>query len=238
MNRAARLAVRPVGRERTPLICIDNFAVDTQGLVAAARDNAAYGPDPTSRYPGVRARLPEAYVRAVVGSLLRLLFEVYKVPTSFGLKIVNAVYSLITTAEANLEPPQRNPHFDSVRPHYLAILHYLGEGPFCDTGLFRHRETGFESLSAARMDSYAEARARYEAAHGEPPCAYIKDSNDQYELYDRIEYRPNRLVVYPGAVLHSGLVDPDIDISADPVHGRLTANLFVDFVEAGAKRHE
>jgi hypothetical protein len=57
----------------------------------------------------------------------------------------------------------------------------------------------------------------------------VKGSNDEYELYHRIEYRPNRLVVYPGCLLHSGLVNPAVDINPDPRTGRLTANIFVDF---------
>ena len=49
------------------------------------------------------------------------------------------------------------------------------------------------------------------------------------ELYHRIDYRPNRLVVYPGCLLHSGLVNPVIDVDSNPRTGRLTANIFVDF---------
>jgi hypothetical protein len=32
--------------------------------------------------------------------------------------------------------------------------------------------------------------------------------------------------MYPGYLLHSGLIDPSRDIATDPARGRLTANLF------------
>ena len=51
------------------------------------------------------------------------------------------------------------------------------------------------------------------------------------ELIGEVEYRPNRMVIYPGNLLHSGLIQPDRDINDDPASGRLTANLFLYFGE-------
>lgn len=229
VNPRAALQVRHVGETRTPVIVIDEFASETRALIGFACSGAEYAPDATSRYPGLRARLPRGYVRAVLDRLFPLLFRVYAVPEDLGMKPVNAVYSLIATAEADLEPGQCAPHFDSTSPHYLAVLHYLNPGPFCDTGLFRHRDTGLERITAENIGQYTRAREAQRARDGEPQRAYVKGSNDQFELYERIAYRPNRLVVYPGGLLHSGLVDPAVDIDPDPRSGRLTANIFVDF---------
>jgi len=83
-------------------------------------------------------------------------------------------------------------------------------------------------LEPRRSEFFESSRAFMEE-HGPPPQKYIDGSNNHYELYERIEYKPNRLVVYPGSLLHSGLVDPAIDINPNPRTGRLTANIFVDF---------
>jgi len=229
VNPNAALEVIRVGREQTPVILIDDFALETGELIDYACRANDYGPDSTSAYPGVRARLPRQYVITVLNQIYRLLFQVYSVPADLGMKPVNTVYSLISTAAQDLKPGQRVPHFDSVRPYYLAVLHYLNPGPFCDTGLFRHRPTGFERILAHREAEYRRSSAAYMRHNGEPAAGYICDSNDHYELYERIGYRPNRLVAYPGTLLHSGLVDPDRDINPDPRTGRLTANIFVDF---------
>jgi len=229
INRHASLSVREVGRERTPVIVIDDFAAATDRLVECACAAADYGPDPTSLYTGLRAKLPRDYVVAVLNRLFALFVQVYRVPTDLGMKPVHAVYSLITTPEAELEPRQCAPHFDNARPYYLAVLHYLNAGAFCDTGLFRHRGIGLERVTPETVDDYIRAREAWTERHGPPPRAYVKGSNEQFVLYERIEYRPNRLVVYPGSLLHSGLVDPAVDIDANPRTGRLTANIFVDF---------
>jgi len=226
VNPNASLEVRTVGRAGTPVIVIDDFALDLGEVIDYGCRSAEYGSDVTSMYPGLRAPLPKGYVRAVLQQIYRLLFDVYEVPPDLGMKTVNAVYSLIATPEAQLQPGQRRPHFDSCRPYFLAVLHYLNAGPFCDTGLFRHRATGLERVSEETVETYL--RACEEQAADEP--GYIKGSSAHYELYDRIQYRPNRLVAYPGSLLHSGLVDPAVDINPDPRSGRLTANIFVDFV--------
>lgn len=231
----ASLQVQTVGQAGTPVIVIDEFGADLTDVIEYACESAEYGPDVKSMYPGLRARLPKSYARSVLTQVYRLLFGVYDVPADLGMKAVSAAYSLITTPEGDLEPGQRRPHFDSSRPYYLAILHYLNDGAFCDTGLFRHRQTGLERITEDCVDEYIQSCEAYTAAHGPAEPIYVKGSNDQYELYHRIEYRSNRLVVYPGCLLHSGLVDPAVDVDSNPRTGRLTANIFVDFFPLDAK---
>lgn len=225
----AALEVRTVGQAQTPVVVIDEFGADLEGVIEFACESAQYGPDTTSKYPGLRAPLPKSYTREVLKQVYRLLFAVYAIPADLGMKAVNAAYSLITTPERVLEPEQCIPHYDTNRPYHLAILHYLNDGSFCDTGLFRHRATGLEKITADCRDDYVQSCREQFAERGLPEKAYITGSNEQYELYHRIEYRPNRLAVYPGCLLHSGLVQPDVDIDPNPRTGRLTANIFVDF---------
>jgi hypothetical protein len=228
VNPQASLQVLNVGTENTPVIVIDDFAVDTGELIEYACGDVNYGPDQTSAYPGIRGKLPRNYVREVLNRVYRLLFQVFAVPSNLGMRPVNTVYSLISTPEHELSPAQCVPHFDSNGAHYLAVLHYLNPGDFCDTGLFRHRPTGFEKILESRREAFFETSREFEEANGLPEQKYIDGSNDHFELYEQIEYKPNRLVAYPGCLLHSGLVDPAVDINPDPRTGRLTANIFVD----------
>jgi len=41
--------------------------------------------------------------------------------------------------------------------------------------------------------------------------------------------RFNRLVVYPGSLLHTACINPACSVNADPRRGRLTVNTFYDF---------
>ena len=63
INPKASLTVRHVGEEQTPLIIIDDFALDTGDVIEYACRSVDYGPDSTSAYPGVRGTLPRSYVR-------------------------------------------------------------------------------------------------------------------------------------------------------------------------------
>jgi len=229
VNRQSTLRVEGVGEEQTPVIVIDDFAVDTSRIIDYACDSASFGDDSTAAYPGVRAALTREHMIAQLDALFPLLRRVYAVPDDLQMRPVNAVYSLVTTCEEDLRTLQRVPHIDSSKPYYMAITHYLGRGEFGGTGLYRHKPTGFETITEDRLSAYIKAGDAFLAAHGEPEQRYFGGSDDHYELFDCIDYRPNRLVAYPGYLLHSGLVDPARDIDPDPRTGRLTSNVFVDF---------
>lgn len=189
--------------------------------------------DRTSAYPGVRTRLPDDYVDILLPSLLPLLREIYAIPDSFGHRVIRRLFSLITTPPEDLGILQRVPHFDDLEPLYFATVHHLNPGSYCGTGIFRHRPTGFERISNERYPDYVAAAEAQMKAKGLPEARYIDASTDHYELIEELEYRPNRMLIYPGNLLHSGLVQPERDIGWDPRTGRLTANLFIDFAEPG-----
>jgi hypothetical protein len=218
-----------VGQQQTPVIIIDNLVTDLPALLADAAA-AEFQADADSYYPGVRAFLPRPYVIAVLNAIYPLLYQVYQIPTELRLKPQDIYYSLITTPEAELKPLQCLPHFDSTSPYYLALLHYLSPPPHGGTGLFRHRPTALERITAAVQDDYFQSAKQYFEKNTAPAQRYCVQSDDHYELYQQLEYRQNRLVIYPGNLLHSSLVNPATDISAAINTGRLTANIFINFV--------
>lgn len=223
--------IRVVGDERTPVIVIDRPVVSTDSLVRDARQHSGFHLDRRFAYPGLRAQLPDDYVDAMVPALVTLLREIYEIPAAYEHRLIHRVFSLITTPPEDLAVLQRIPHFDTLNTYYFATVHYLGPGTHAGTGIFRHRPTGFERISEARYQTYVQAAEQHMKANGLPPAEYIKSSTDHYELIDEIEYEPNRLVIYPGNLLHSGLIRPERDVSPNPSQGRLTANLFIDFAE-------
>lgn len=135
----------------------------------------------------------------------------------------------MSTPPDELRPLQRVPHFDCNRAYYFAITHFLHDGTHGGTGLYRHNPTGFENITEDRLEEYIRGGEEYLQAHGDPRPEYFSKSDDHFELFESIDYKPNRLVVYPGTLLHSGLIDPATDIDPDPKTGRLTANIFVEF---------
>lgn len=229
VNPEIQIDLKLVGEEKTPVLIIDNFSLDNQAIIDYACEHSEFGSDNATAYPGIRSMLTRQYVVDVLKVVYPYLYKVYSIPLHLKLKTQARYYSILSKAENELQSSQRVPHVDSPSPYYFAILHYLNEGEFCDTGFFRHKPTGFEKVYAARTNEYYAKRESFFNEHGEPEAKYINQSSEQYELYDKIEYKANRLVAYPGCLLHSALVDPKRDLNPDPRTGRLTANIFVDF---------
>lgn len=224
----ARAFVKLVGGEKTPVIIIDDYGFDC-GPVLQHAYNQPYCFDEKGYYPGVRARLPKSYAFSLLKPIYNKLIDIYAIPKQLNFSPQMGYYSLVTEPPANLSLLQRIPHFDSNNPYYFAILHYLNPGNFGGTAFFKHKPTGYEKITGERVSEYMQISSQYFERNGEPPPAYITKSTDLYELCDTVEYKPNRLVIYPGNLLHSGLIDPGVDINSDPKTGRLTANIFVEF---------
>lgn len=233
LNYQVNTAIRPeiiyLGQEKTPLIMIDNFALDLSAVRQYAL-KSCFTQQSETYYPGQRAVLPKAYVAASLNALYQLIYQVYQVPEKLRLKPQMLFYALITQPEHSLAPLQCMPHFDTSAPYYFALLHYLNDSPHGSTGFFRHKPTGFERVTDQRRQEYFQSAQRFIDNHGAPPQRYQVQSSEHYELYYQIPYQANRLIIYPGHLLHSTLVDINTDIDSSAVTGRLTANMFVDFV--------
>ncbi|NMP16369.1 DUF6445 family protein [Thalassotalea sp. Y01] len=218
-----------VGNEQTPVLIIDDFLMSIEALKQCAYNDVDFKQDQYSFYPGCRTRLPDEYANTCLNFLLGGIRKIYQLQGNVKPHPYNLYYSLITLAEQDLVPLQRIPHFDTNYHYHFAILHYLDDKPHGGTGLFRHKQTGFERINEQRKQTYFDSLQHHFDAHGEPEAKYCIESNELFELYHQIDYKPNRLVIYPGNLLHSTIVNTETDVSADPKQGRLTANMFVDF---------
>jgi hypothetical protein len=69
--------------------------------------------------------------------------------------------------------------------------------------------------------------AEAEAALLPADSGYIHGSDQFFDQIGAVEAVPDRLIIYQGSLLHSGIIPPGMPFSSDPKVGRLTANLFV-----------
>ena len=211
------------GRERRPLIAIDDFWHDPDALRedAASLRMTAIGP----HYPGVRAEVPPRLAETMRRRIAPLLAE------HFGLDpapaVSEAYYSLVTTAPADLAPIQRLPHFDGVESRRIAVLLFLGHGEQGGTAFYRQRATEFESVDTGRLDRFRTELERDVQAHGVPDAEYIAGDTPLYECIAVQPARFNRALIYAGNTLHCAYLPPEVVLNADPLAGRLTLNLFL-----------
>lgn len=229
INSDLSLQVITVGVNETPVIIIDDFLVNTDDIINNACNDAEFKVVSNTYYPGIRAFLPRNYVIKVLQAIYQDICRIYKIPQYLQLKPQETYYSLITKAETELHLLQRMPHFDTSRPFYFAVLHYLNNDNHGNTGLFRHKPTGLDKIEDHNVEFYLASAQRFIDNNGESPQEYCTRTNEHFELYEQIEYRPNRLVIYPGQLLHSSIISPAKDIDPNPRTGRLTANIFIEF---------
>ena len=220
--------LRRVGNSQSPVVVIDEFSGALEAILKIAESLAPYPPHP-NYYPGLRRVITradgaaDAYVVDTcqrAGQFIAGAFEIDR------FDLLEASFSMVTTKPSALTLPQRAPHFDTTDQKHLALLHYLRVPQETGSAFYRQRSTGIERVTEANLELFVgTARAgRREAAAG---FGYIRGSNQFFEEIGAIEAVPDRLIIYQGSLLHSGIIPPAMALSADPRLGRLTANLFV-----------
>lgn len=221
--------LRRVGATQSPIVVIDDFSGDVAAIIAMAESLAPFPHVRSGYYPGLRRMIErtdteaDAYVERtceVAGQFIAGAFDF----DSFDL--IEASFSIVSTEPEDLRPAQRAPHFDSPDPAHLALLHYLRVPAASGTAFYRQRATEIERVTDANVDEFVAVATRSAAAlpHG---AGYIQGSDPFYEQIGVVEAVPDRLVIYQGSLLHSGIIPDGVPLSADPREGRLTANLFV-----------
>ncbi len=217
------MSVHHIGHEREPIAVIDGFHAAPEELLGAAQGLAFSPRGP--HYPGIRAPASPSYLARRMDLLQQLLCDVFGLTE--GAALVECNYSLVTTPPGELRPIQRLPHFDSTDPGRLAILHYLCPQEAGGTAFYRHISSGFETVSEARLEDYSRLLEQDISRHGLPEAAYVVSDTPVYTQTFAIPAAFNRLIVYRGWTLHSGLIPPDLAFSPDPRTGRLTINTFL-----------
>ena len=219
---AQQISVERIGHEGVPVVVIDAFVTRPEML---ADDASMLGFAPMgAHYPGIRAVVPPALVRRFVEPLAPLILEVFGVQ---GCTVIDALYSLVTTPPEALTLIQRLPHFDGVEPERLALLHFLGGSAGSGTAFYRHRETGFETVTAARLPDYERTLESEMRAHGTPDAGYIDGDTVVFEEIAFFEGCFNRALLYPSNALHCARIPVGQTLSPDPATGRLTVNTFL-----------
>jgi hypothetical protein len=220
------VTIEVIGHERSPLLIADGALKRGDALLEAAKD-AAYSAEGSPHYPGLRAPAPEAYAIGLAAALRGPLNEAFGWDPSSVFAPLASSFSLVTTPPAELKTFQCLPHFDGTDPDIIAVLHYLCGEEKGGTSFYRHRSTGFETITEERHARYEAALRADLSLHGTPKGRYVTGSDAVFERVATVKAAWGRLVAYSGTVLHSGQIPEDFAFSADPEEGRLTVNTFL-----------
>ena len=212
-----------MGREGQPLVIIDGFCGQPERLLEMGY-RADYQPGGAS-YPGIRAWCEPNYLdlrRPLMAQVMQRVFGIRR-----GITCEASTFSIVTTPPEGLAPLQRIPHYDHASGELIAVMHYLQGPETGGTAFYRHRRTGFETIPEEREDAYNAALAQDEREYGMPDAAYWHGDGNRFELVEEVEARPDRMILYRGRTLHSGVIPNPHNLSADPRQGRITVNMFL-----------
>ena len=213
-----------VGAERQAVIVVDNFLSSPQVLIDHAVESSFDSVSDTF-YPGCRAAIPPIYcfaIRAFLGSVIGEVFGLAADTVTGEL----SHFSLVTTPPQKLKPVQRMPHYDTTNPKQLAVLHYLCEPKHGGTSFYRHRQTRFEFVDAAREQTYASALAAELPTLSATAAKYICGDDARFERTCSFPAAFNRVLIYQSINLHSADIAAEFSFESNPRAGRLTANSF------------
>jgi hypothetical protein len=220
-----KVTVRHVGREREPVVVIDDATGRRSALVdfAATRSNFVPATVVGSGYPGLLGPAPIAYVDDMVRLVLPLVVTHFTGAPVVPMR-ARGNFSLVTCPPEGLSPDQRVPHVDTADRLQFATVHFLSADNSDGTRFFRHRATGFETIDAARLPAY---RAALDAELAAVAPGYATGEDGPFEATDTVDAAPDRLILYRAALLHSGAISAIPAGAANPRRGRLTGNLFL-----------
>ena len=222
--------ILPVGREKTQLVVIDDYLQNIDILRQHALEHGRFELEKQSYYPGIRAAMVNDDVRCLVHHLSPLFYRFYAIPKDLKAKIKLARFSQISLQEDELNEGQVMPHYDSTFPYYFAVMLYINQGDFGGTSFYRHRPTGYENIVSDTKQHYLQEVTKYLQTNPKDFIQqYFVGSDGQYEFLATVPYKSNRLLIYPGTLLHSASINAQNDIESNVTKGRLTANLFIEF---------
>lgn len=212
-----------IGDEGHTIVVIDNFAPNPERWRSAAMQ-ADFKPL-GDFYPGRRAHAPKAYFEEV-GPLLGAIFR-----NAFGcsaqMSVERALYSIVSTPPGRLSLAQRVPHIDNSEADRFAMVHYLSLQDYGGTAFYRHKATGFETITPDRHRVFLNRLEQEFADIGEPDAGYVEGDTPLFAQIGRIEHAYNRAVIYAGNLLHCSLTRNDIHYPDDADTGRLTIAAFM-----------
>jgi hypothetical protein len=229
LNPRASLSLHVIGVEQRPLAVVEDFALHPEALIAYAESGEPFRATAGDFYPGIRKPAPLQYAEDFCVRYGDVLRERFALPAHSAPRVIFCALSITTIEPHQLRPVQRLPHFDTSAPNQLAIVHYLCEPEYGGTSFYRHRSTGFETISQDRIQQYAATLKREVMTEYPPPAKYMDGDDPLFARTATWEPRCNRALIYPSNVLHSGNIRRASSPQASPRAARLTVNSFVLF---------
>ncbi len=229
INPNLKFLVQRIGNEQTPVIIVDNFLSAPETLIDLAATEPAFAGQKTDYYPGLRKLISGDYAAQSLSMIEPNIREIFSVPSANTSHVSLGAFSLATTPADKLRPIQCVPHIDTHNPYQFAVVHYLCSEHYGGTSFYRHRATGYETITDVHLEDYFRILKQEVMSGGLPKLEYINGDTPLFTRIANVDVKFNRAVIYPSNALHAGNINETLGLSANPREGRLTANIFINF---------
>ena len=230
LHEKCQMRVDRIGTEGLPIIIIDNFLLDADQLVDYAAAAASFH-RAAAMYPGVQAPVPAPYPLFAHFFTRRIIPEVFGFGSNDVIDCL-CTFSMVTARPDQVGVRQRVPHTDFLDPNVVVILHYLFTNPHGGTSFYRHRRTGYETISKDRQAHYETVLTQELAAA--PPADFIAGDTPLFERIASYDAVFNRAIIYKSTFFHAATIGRDFSFDRNPRTGRLTANTTLYYGDANA----
>ncbi|EAS48116.1 hypothetical protein GB2207_09906 [marine gamma proteobacterium HTCC2207] len=215
------------GADQQELVRVDSYIQGADALKQdAIRRNSFAVAD--SFYPGVRMAISDAYIVGLVRNFQGLIRDFFNLDLR-KIKSAASKYSIVTSKPEDLKLMQRMPHFDAPSRDSLAVIHYLCDAADSGTAFYHHGETGYDYIDRSRLGNYEASIVNRLQDPARQPSGYICGSTKDYSQITSYGAAYNRLLMYRGSSLHSGIIGPNYNFDPSPETGRLTVTSFIEF---------
>ena len=222
-----RIECMHLGSEEEPALLVDSFIDGAQELKDYSASNNNF-PIVENYYPGIRMAVPLLYSVALAKNLSPFIEGHFGCALS-KIKRATSRFSIVTTQPDELSLLQRIPHIDAPSRNNLAVVHYFADVADSGTSLYRHRESAFEYIDEARYEPYIAQIKNQFPNPDVYPRGYIYEDTPEFEVIASFEAKFNRIIMYRGSSLHSGIIRPSYNFDPHPATGRLTITTFIEF---------
>lgn len=206
---------------------IDDALIEPERFVdLATQQRASFEEQPHNAYPGCELRVPD-----VVSHALANFFSTHLRERLGARRVLRTTSRLALTTRAAdaLQPRQSICHVDRLEAApgqciAASVLYLFGNESLGETSFFvptRPIEEIVALIAASATLDAAAFQARFGIAPG-----YMVESNAWFQRVATVPARFNRLVVYNGAIFHSGDIRHPDALTTEPGSGRLTLNGF------------
>jgi hypothetical protein len=225
-NPNASVSLVRVGGCPIAVTVADNVLLHPQQLAEFGR-GLKFVEDDSNLYPGIRVRLPAEFSPPFHSWLTNTLRRTGVLDDNSSVHEDASFFSIVNRSSANLLPLQRIPHYDSTDLRVFAAVIYLFDRPNSGTSFYRHRATGYETIGEENKDNYKLALNRNMKDLGPPARGYTNGSNALFERTHSVDSAFNRIVIYPGNVLHAADIDGGLFTANDNSQWRLTISSLI-----------